>query len=191
MFIEDYEVSFIKFSFPLIGGVKMKLFRNRTKLITVLLVLLVFTVILSAYGAFAFSQNRPEPATVSYTGNNGSFSVSFTRFTDYDAFLKAKSSYIISYNTKSDFQYPPGRGFIAGEVKVNGKRKLDQCDVELIRESKWSTTAIAYNMEPDKIDPINLPFIEEDFPDSAKNIYKTAIIRFDNNEIVIPLRTIN
>lgn len=169
----------------------MNLFKNWSKLKTLTLVLIGFAVIVAIYGVYAYYEKIPEPVTVRYSGNNSSFSISFTRFTDYDTFLKAKSSNIIIYDTKEEMRDPPGSGYIAGEVEFNGTRDFDSCDVELIREIKWNTTTVAMNMEPGKKGPISLPFTSSDFPDSAKNTYKTAIIRFEDKEVVIPLRAIN
>lgn len=166
----------------------MKLFKRWTKLKTMLLVLIVCAVLAVGYGVFVHLNNKPEPATVSYIGSNGSYSIIFTRFTDYDAYLEAKSSDIIVYNDKSEMLDPPGSGYIAGEVVLSGIKELNECDIELIRESKWNTTTIAYNMEPDrKSSPVYMPFAAGDFPDSKKNIYKTAIIRFENKVVEIPL----
>ncbi len=166
----------------------MKLFKRWTKLKTLILVLIVCAVTAAGYGVFVHSNNKPEPVTVSYTGSNGSYSIIFTRFTNYDTYLKEKSSYIIEYNDKSEIHNPPGSGYIAGEVVFNGIRELNKCEIELIRESKWNTNAIAFNMQPDtKESPVNMVFAGGDFPDSKRDIYKTAILHFDNKKVEIPL----
>lgn len=170
----------------------MRLFKNWTKLKMLMLVLVCLVVIVAIYGVFVFIGNSPEPETVSYSGNNGSFSIRFTRFTDYDHFLENKSPLIILYNSKGDIQQnPPGSGYIAGEVVFNGSWEFNSCEVELIRESEWNTGTIAMNAEPGKKGSVSLPFTGEDFPDSAKNIYKTAIIRIEDKEVVIPLKASN
>lgn len=135
----------------------------------------------------SINNNKPEPGTVRYTGSVGSFSVDFTRFTDYDTFLKAKSSDILIYDSKEEMQNLPGRGYIAGEVGFHGSIELKTCKLELIRESGWNTSATPMNMVPGKEGPADLPFITYDFNDSSRNVYKTAIIRFDGKEAVIPL----
>jgi len=158
--------------------------KSRVIVITALCCALI--VVLYAVSAF-INNNKPEPDTVRYTGSVGSFSVSFTRFTDYDAFLKAKSADIIVYDSKEEMQNPPGQGYIAGEVGFHGSIEFKNCKLELIRASGWNTSATPMNMVPGKEGPADLPFITYDFSDSSKNIYKTAIIRFDGKEVVIPL----
>ncbi len=166
----------------------MKLFKRWTKLKTLILVLIVCAVLAAGYGVFVHFNNRPESATVSYTGSNGSYSIIFTRFTNYDAFLEMRSSYIMDYTDKSEIHNPPGSGYITGEVVFNGMRELNKCDIELIRESTLNTNTIAYNMVPDtKESPVNMVFAGGDFSDSKKNIYKTAILRLGDKKVEIPL----
>lgn len=151
-----------------------------------------FAVIVITYGVYASINNsKPEASIVHYTGSVGSFSVNFTRFTDYDTFLKAKSSDIIIYNDKKEMINPPRQGFIAGEVEFHGNIEFKNCKLELIRASGWNTSATPMNMVPDKLPdkehPDFLPFMASDFNDSSRNVYKTAIIRFEGTEVVIPL----
>ena len=166
----------------------MKSFKHSKKTRVLIITALCCVVIAIVYGvSVSINDNKPEPSTVRYTGSVGSFSVDFTRFTDYDAFLKAKSSDILIYNSKEEMQNPPGQGYIAGVVGFHGKSEFKKCELELIRESSWNTWAIPMNMVLGKEGPASLPFTSSDFNDSSKNIYKTAIIRFEGKEAVILL----
>ena len=166
----------------------MNSFKNSKKTRVLLITALCCAVIAVVIDVSAsISNKRPEPDTVRYTGSVGSFSVDFTRFTDYDAFLEAKSSDILIYDSREEMQNPPGQGYLAGVVGFNGSIEFKMCKLELIRESGWNTSATPMNMVPGKEGPADLPFITYDFSDSSKNIYKTAIIRFEGKEVVIPL----
>lgn len=172
----------------------MKLFRQWTKRKTVLSVLVVLVLAAGTYGVSALTRSgaaNPGPAVVHYSGNNGIYSVQLTRFTDYDAFRKALPSDVMLYDDKNEMKDPPGRGFLVGGVAIQEQGNLLKCEVELIRENGIRSLSGAYNMQFDrKTNPVKLDFLAYDYPDSAGNRYKSALVHTQSGIVEIPLQTV-
>lgn len=166
---------------------------NRTKIyITSFVILICVIAVISVI--YLQSNKHGEIKEAAYNGSNYSYSISFTRFTDYESFINAKSPNIYIYDTEKELNV--NNGFIAGEIQIkiadeepgNQEEDLQNCKVELIRESGWNTgsTALYTGKPPDNT--ITMPFIAYDFDDSSGNIYKNAVIKIGKNEIPIELK---
>lgn len=129
-----------------------------------------------------------------YYGSNNIYSISLSRFLDYELFLKEKADSILVYDTKDDFS--DSTGYIVGEIQIkeseeNNNIRLEQFQnfkIELIRKSGWNTSSTTMNFE-EPIDGVStVPFIAYDFNDSEDNIYKEAVLRIGDSEIPIELK---
>ena len=162
------------------------------------LIILIFTIVLiSVIGIIYYRTTffNVEQNTVCYSGSNGIFSISFTRFTDYKTFMEAKSPDIIMYNSEEEMTARPGNGFIAGEIKIQKKGdplmysgdEFKKCEIELMRKSGWNTSDLTMQMENREGGFITMPFTALDGDDSGKNIYKEAVLKFGEGKYTFPI----
>jgi hypothetical protein len=152
-------------------------------------------VIITVFGVIYFMNPFTKDSDMAnYYGSNNYYSISLTRFLDYESFLKEKADSIWVYNTKEDFS--DNKGYIAGEIQIkdaeeNKNIRLEQFQnlkIKLIRKSGWNTSSTTMNFEEPKEGVSTVPFIAYDFNDTENNIYKEAILRIGDSEITIELK---
>jgi hypothetical protein len=174
----------------------MKTKRSKRKLCFILALLIIVAI---AY--IIYVQNKSsELGEANYGGSNHSFSISFTRYVNYEAFIKAKSPNIYIYDSEKELkELNFNNGFIAGELEIkitdesmaNNKDDLQNCKIELFRKSGWNISSSALYLGESQGSVIKLPFIAYDYDDSKGNIYENAIIKIGKNEIPVELKNSN
>ncbi|RXM73822.1 hypothetical protein [Clostridium tetani] len=157
----------------------MKNVKNKKNLILLVVIIVLVRII------YIYCSSLKINSKISYSGTNKVASIKVSMFTDYDEFLKAKSSSIIIYNEHNELRDNIDV-FIVGEVDINYDFYKNDGDYRLTfirRNGKDFSINLMLAQKVSEDNTINMPFIAYDSDNSINGTLEKVVITMDETEI--------
>lgn len=157
----------------------MKKVKNKKKLILLLVIIVLVGI------TYIYCSSLKINSKISYSGTNKVASIKVSMFTDYDEFLKAKSSSIIIYNEHNKLRDNIDV-FIAGGIDIKNDFYKNDRNYKLTfikRDGKDFSVNLMLAQKVSEGNIIHMPFIAYESYNSINGALEKVVLTMDETEI--------